>query len=169
MKIKSLGIVIAFLLMHFSGIGQDNGGYFYDTLTIMDYTTNDASERLTRLRKPIKRTFYLKNDEVSYTLFNGNVAKLDAEGIMAILDDGFSLYIDKLEHRGHSNMKPSVLEVMDENGEVIELVEDISALKPAALKRTMAKGESLRFSGFIISVNEKKLGPIMIDVKLMEE
>lgn len=168
MRIKVLVILGALVFVSGNVIGQNNSKFFYDTLTIMDYTTNAASERLSQLRKPIKRTFYLKNEEISYTLFKGDVASLTAPQIMTILDDGFSLYIDKAEHRGHKNLKPSILEVMDENNEVIEKVEDLGSVKSSTLKRSMAKGESLRFSGFIISVNEEKLGPITIDVKLAE-
>ena len=80
MKIKYLGIVLVSLLISVSGFGQNaekkKSSVFIDTLIITDHTTNASSERLTQLRKPIKRTFYLKNDKVSYTLFKGDVAEL---------------------------------------------------------------------------------------------
>ena len=163
-------VVIGILFMQISVFGQNSntgGKYFYDTLTIMDYTTNEASERLTRLNKPLKRTFYLKSDGISYTLFKNEVAKLSKEQIKSILDNGFSLYIDKAEHRGHKNLKPSVLEVLDVNKNVVETV-DLGKANAATLNRKVAKGGLIRLSGFIISVNEEKFGPITMDVEVTE-
>ena len=94
MRIRIGILAVGFLLLGLNGFGQSKGGVFYDTLTIMDYTTNTASERLSQLRKPITRNFYLKNDEVSYHLFKGKVADLNPAQIRSILDSGFSLYIN---------------------------------------------------------------------------
>lgn len=171
MKIK-IGITLLLgLWMHISCMAQTANdtkeAYFYDTLTIMDYTTNAASERLTQLKKPIVRNFYLKSGEVSYHLFKGNVAKLKPEEVSQVINEGFSLFIDKAEHRGHKNLKPSVLEILDETGEVIESV-DLQKIKTTALDSKLKIGDVFRLSGFIISVNEKKLGPILLDAQLVE-
>ena len=157
------------LVLMFIGIcafGQKQ--VYYDTLTIKDYTTNMESERLSQLRKPIIRNFYLKNDKISYHLFKGKVAKLNPEQIRSVLEDGFSLYIDKGEHQGHKNLKPSVLEILDEAGEVAETIENVNEMEPVKLGRKIVIGSTVRFSGFTISVNEKKLGPILMDVTITE-
>ena len=168
MSIRIGMMALGFLLLGLNAQGQSKGGVFYDTLTIMDYTTNTASERLSQLRKPITRNFYLKNDEVSYHLFQGKVANLNAAQIRSILDSGFSLYIDKGEHKAHKNLKPSILEVLDATGEVTELIEDLPKIKPTKLAGVLTTGTMVRFSGFSISVNEQKLGPILMDAKVVE-
>ena len=167
MKLKTGIVLLGVLLLSVSSYGQNDGKYFYDTLTIMDYTTNSASERLSQLRKPIKRNFYLKSEVVSYLLFKGEVAKLNADQISSILKNGLSLYIDKSEHQGHKNLKPSVMEILDANKEVVETV-DLQSIKPTALNSKIKKDALVRFTRFIISVNEKKFGPILMDVQVVE-
>ncbi|MEM9545225.1 MAG: hypothetical protein AAGA77_04595 [Bacteroidota bacterium] len=167
MKLKTGIVVLGMVLFGFSSYGQANGNYFYDTLTIMDYTTNTASERLSQLRKPINRKFYLKSDVVSYSLFKGEVVQLNAEQISSILENGLSLFIDKLEHQGHKNLKPSVMEILDANKNVVETV-DLDKIKRTALNTKIKKDSVVRFTRFIISVNEEKLGPIFMDVQVVE-
>ena len=168
MSIRIGLMALGFLLLGLNVSGQNQKGIFLDTLMIMDHTTNTASERISQLRKPITRNFYLKNDAVSYHLFKGNVANLNASQIRTILDSGFSLYIDKGEHKGHKNLKPSILEVLDATGEVAELIEDVDKIKPTKLAGVLTPGAMVRFSGFSISVNEQKLGPILMDAKVVE-
>jgi len=167
MRVKIGVILLGILFLQTDGIGQSKGKFFYDTLTIMDYTTNMASERLSQLRKPIKRNFYLKSDVVSYSLFKGEVAQLSKDKINTILEDGLSLYIDKAEHQGHKNLIPSVLDILDADSEVVESLE-LSKMKAAALNRKLSQGAKVRFTGFIISVNEEKNGPLAMDVEVVE-
>ncbi len=58
--------------------------------------------------------------------------------------------------------------ILDDNGEVTESFEDISRLKGAEWARILKKDALIRFSGFVISVNEEELGPIQMDVKIVE-
>jgi len=167
MRIKFGLIVLGFLFLQAEGISQGNGEYFYDTLTIMDYETYEESVMLSRLKKPITRNFYLKADGISYSLFKNQVANLDPMQISDILSSGFSLYIDKREHQGHKNLVPSILEILDEDNEVVETI-DLNEIKSSALGRKLAKDALFRFSGFIISVNENKFGPISMDVRVVE-
>ena len=172
MRIKLLGIVIAFLLVQGSVVGQGSekgsDGFFFDTLVIMDYTSNLASERLTRSRNPMKRNFYLKSADATYPLFKGQVINLTAEQIITTMNDGFSLFIDKGEHQDHKNLKPSILEIIGEDGKVIETIENLGGVKDKALWNKLSKVSMVRISGFIISVNEEKLGPIQLDFKVIE-
>ena len=172
MKIRIAAVLFLFVLGQLSVNGQESAkskdGFYYDTVTILDHNTNEASERQSRMRKPITRNFYLKSDVTSYHLFKGNVTNLTYDQVKGILDDGFSLYVDKLEHKGHKNLKPSVLEILDENNEVIETVEDISQLEDSTLKRKLKVDSTVRLSGFMISVNEETMGPILLDVKIVE-
>ena len=162
-------LLVAFLLVQVDAFSQkSNDGFFYDTLVVMDYTTDEASERLTRMRKPLKRTFYLKSSTTDYTLFKGNQASLTADQVLEILDSGFGLYFDKQEYQGHKNLKPNVLEVMSPDNEVLETIESLGEVKPAVIKKKLKIGAKLRFSGFIVSVNEEKLGPILMDVTIIE-
>ena len=165
---KVLVILIAFLFVQSSSFGQRADGYFHNTLTIMDNITNEASERVSRSKKEIKHNFYLKADGTSYHLFKGNQANLTSESISNLLSSGFSLYIDKLEHMGHKNLKPSTMLLLDDRGEVTESFENISELKRTEWDRILAKDALIRFSGFVISVNEEELGPIQMDVKIVE-
>lgn len=162
-------LLIAFLAVQVS-VSAQNGKdkFFYDTLVVMDYTTNLASERLSRLNKPLKRTFYLKSNDLSYTLFKGNVAKLTTDQVLDLLDNGFSLYFDKLEYKDHLNLKPDVLEILSDGNEVLETIESLGSVKESTLTSKLKKGTKLRFSGFIVSVNEEKLGPITMDVEIVE-
>ena len=169
MSIKTGVLLIAFLFIQLNINGQKSSdGFFYDTLVVMDYTTNEASERLTQMRNPLKRTFYLKSETTNYTLFKGAVANLTADQVIEMLDSGFSLYFDKQEYQGHKNLKPSVLEILSESNEVIETIEDLGGMKEAVLKRKLVTGAKVRLSGFIVSVNEKRLGPIQMDVTIVE-
>jgi len=170
MRMKFIMIVLIMVGMQSDSLGQQKTSdpYFYDTLTILDLTTNAASERISRLKNPINRNFYLKSGETTYHLFTNSEAILTADAVLELLDDGFSLYIDKLKHKQHLNLRPAVMEVLDENGEVIEVVENIGSMKASVLARKLKVDNILRFSGFPISVNEKKLGPIMMNVRIAE-
>lgn len=165
---KFLVILIAFLFVQTSSFGQGADGYFHNKLTIKDNITGEASERVSRSRKEVKNNFYLKADGTSYHLFKGNQASLSADQIRGLLKSGFSLYIDKLEHKGHKNLKPSAMLLLDAKGEVIESFEEISKLSGTEWDRILTEGTMIRFSGFVISVNEEELGPIQMDVKIVE-
>ena len=167
MSFKPGVLIIAFLIVQLNVNGQGDK-FFYDTLVVMDYTTNESSERVSRMKKPLIRTFFLKSQTTSYTLFKNNVAKLTADQVLEVLDSGFSLYFDKQEYQGHKNLKPSMLEVLSESNEVVETIEDLSAVKESVLKRKLVPGAKIRLSGFIVSVNEKRLGPIQMDVSIVE-
>ena len=170
LKFKITVLVIGFAFIQTMSFGQKSGGgYFYDTLTVMDYTTNLASERLSQLRKPLIRTFYLKNGGMSYTLFKGQVAKLTSEQVMNLLESGFSLYFDKMEYRDHKNLKPGVLELMAADGSASKTIENPGAAQSSAITNLLTKGAVIRLSDFIVSVNEKKLGPILMDIQIIEE
>ena len=165
-----IGLVfIAFLFITSDTMGQKKDSkFFYDTLIIMDHTTGMASERLSQLRKPLKRTFYLKSGETSYTLFKGNVANLTGDQVIALLESGFSLYLDKAEHKGHKNLKPGVLDFLAEDDSVTESLEPLSEVNMSVLRKMLTVGKKIRLSGFIISVNEAKNGPILMDVMIVE-
>ena len=165
---KVLVILIAFLFVQSSSYGQRNDGFFHNTLTIKDNITGEASERVSRSKKEIKNNFYLKSDATSYHLFKGNEAKLSADQIMEMLSTGSSLFIDKLEHMGHKNLKPSVLQVLDESGNVTETIDNLSNVKVSTWESKLKKDALIRFSGFVISVNEEELGPIQMDVRITE-
>lgn len=172
MKSKIIVVVLVFVFGQLSVFGQSaeksKDGFYYDNLVIMDYTTNESSERMSRTRKPMNRKFFLKSDKGSYQLFTGNTANYNTDEVLAMLDNGFSLYLDKMEYQDHKNLKPSIMEIMDENNQVIETVEDLGNVSASALKRKIKKDAMLRFSGFIVSVNEEKLGPIYIDIEVVE-
>ncbi len=167
MKIKIGLILMGLFFLQGEGMSQGEGGYFYDTLTIMDYTTNNESERLSRMKKPITRNFFLKSDKVSYSLFKNQKASLTADQVFTILSEGLSLYIDKMEHKGHKNLKPSMIDILDEDGGVVESIE-LTKKNGSLIKRKVVKGAIVRFSGFTISVNEKKHGPIVMEAKIVE-
>lgn len=168
MKIKLVVIGFAFLCGNAIVSGQSSQTFFYDTLVIKDNITNESSEMLSQLRKPITRNFFLKSGETSYALFQGKVASYSADQVLGFLEQGFSLYIDKREHLQHKNLKPSIVEIMDENGEIIETLENLNGIKTSELRRKLVKDAQIRFSGFVISVNEKKYGPIKMDVVVVE-
>ncbi|MDF1696704.1 MAG: hypothetical protein P1U56_12760 [Saprospiraceae bacterium] len=142
---------------------------FIDTLIIKDNITGEASERLSQMRKPIKRNFYLKANKISYHLFQGNVAALSPDEIMEVMGSGFSLFIDRMEHKMHANLKPSSMDILDKQNTVIETIDNINKMEESVLLRKMGEGSSVRFSGFPISVNEHKYGPIQMEVKIKEE
>jgi hypothetical protein len=169
MSLRTGIFLIAFVFIQLSVYGQNSsGGFFYVTLVVKDNITLEASERISQMRKPLKRTFYLKSEIVNYTLFNGNVAKLTADQILETLDSGFALYFDKQEHQGHKNIKPGIMEILAEDSEVDETIEDLSAVKESALRKKLVKGTKIRFSGFVVSVNEEKLGPIQMEISVIE-
>ncbi len=165
---KVLVILIAFLFVQASSFGQGKDGFFYDNLVIKDNITGEASERLSRTKKPMVRNFYLKAESVSYHLFKENVAELSAEKVRSLLSSGFSLYIDKLEHKGHKNLKPSTMMILNSEGEVIQSYENINNSKEIDWNKILRNNALIRFSGFVISVNEETLGPIQMDVKIVE-
>ena len=172
MKSKIIVVAVVFVFGQLSVFGQgaemSKDGFFYDNLVIMDYTKNESSERLSRTKKPMNRKFFLKSEKGSYQLFAGNAANYTQDEVSVMLNNGFSLYLDKMEYQDHKNLKPSILEILDENNQVLETIEDLENAKPSTLKRKIVKGASLRFSGFIVSVNEEQLGPIQIDIKVTE-
>lgn len=172
MRIKIGVIILGFLLVQMDAFGQNaeksKDGFYYNTVTIMDYTTNEASERVSRMRKPVTYKFYLKADDVSYSLFSDNVASLTADQVLDLLDSGFSLYVNNMEHQDHKNLKPSTMEVLDENNNVDETIEALGQVKESTLKRKLKEGAKVRFSGFIISVNEDEHGPILMTAKIVE-
>lgn len=164
-------LVLSFLMCYGAGISQSNSKtkkkFYIDTLIVMDYSTGYASERLSQLRKPLNRKFYLKSGTMNYQLFQGNVAKMTTDQVLGLLDKGFNLYFDKMEYKDHQNMKPSTLEIIA-NNEVVETLESLESVKETELRRKLAPGKTIRLSGFIVSVNEEKLGPIMMDVSIVE-
>lgn len=163
-------VLIVCLLCNLNVNGQKKSGekFFYDTLTIMDYTTYEESVRLSQMRKPMTRTFYLKSDDVNYTLFKNSEASMTADQVVTAIESGFTLYLDKMEHKQHSNLKPGVIEFLDEENEVIEMLEPLSDVNMSVLKRKLLKDTKVRLSGFIISVNEKKNGKIIMDIVIKE-
>ena len=101
-------------------------------------------------------------------MFKGDEANLTADQVIEIVESGFSLYFDKQEYKGRTNLKPSVLEVLAEDEENNVIIEDIGSLKEADLRRHLSIGASLKLSGFVVSVNEKKHGPIEMLVQIVE-
>ena len=73
-----------------------------------------------------------------------------------------------LKHSKFWSIGTCDLDFLAEDDSVTESLEPLSEVNMSVLRKMLTVGKKIRLSGFIISVNEAKNGPILMDVMIVE-